>query len=107
MSCNCARCRQNDEDRLKNRKERDEKILKICSECTHQVCCRGVFWIPLFKEIDSEELFKKAEFSKRHNIFILKKKKDKSCIYLDRKGKCSCWDIRPKECRNYFCRYIT
>jgi hypothetical protein len=103
--CNCERCRKNDEERLKNRQERDEKILKICSECTHQICCRGVFWIPIFDN-DSKELLE-IEVSKKHGVKILKKKKDKSCIYLGKDGKCTVWEIRPKECRDYFCRYIT
>ena len=42
-----------------------------------------------------------SQLDRKNRILRLRKKEDKSCIFLDSQGKCSIYDVRPNICRIY------
>ncbi len=92
-------------------KDKSCKPLDICKA----LCCRkwdiniafeeyqqGVYQSEAFCTID-KLLCSKPDKSCPQRSFRLKKKKDGSCVYLDKENRCQIYATRPIVCRNFTC----
>ncbi len=84
-----------------------------CRQCGR--CC--TFEIPLtlldlhriakFQNQQEEEVFsrcvQKGHISKKAMLLTIQKRADRSCIFLDRNGKCSIHPAKPRACEVYYC----
>jgi Fe-S-cluster containining protein len=83
------------------------KRLAICQRCKGQ-CCYAGMTVVLDKE-QADRTLHRYRYEKRivfglGKVPVLKKRKDGSCVYFDRKKKrCSIYRRRPHSCKAFFC----
>jgi len=82
---------------------------RMCGECCHfeiPLTILDIHRIAKHLNLTNKEAFLKTvqnEPSKKSNLFKIKKKEDRSCIFLNENNKCNIHDSRPNVCEFYFC----
>ncbi|MFW6196061.1 MAG: YkgJ family cysteine cluster protein [Thermoplasmatota archaeon] len=82
---------------------------RMCGKCCHYEIPLTILDIHrIAKELDIQD--KKAfskiiqgKPSKKSNLFKIRKKEDRSCIFLNEENKCDIHEARPNVCEFYFC----
>jgi Fe-S-cluster containining protein len=89
---------------------KDKKhICRMCGECCFRevpVTILDISRIAKLKNNRIEDIFREiidVELSERLALFVLKKKKSGTCVFLDDENKCSIHDNKPNVCRFYNC----
>lgn len=112
-------------DWLPYKKELCESCVGTCCYMPVEIITEDLLRMQIFNtfhlELSINEQIKEAlknsaikRYTPSSQKFTLVQKPDGSCFYLDKKGRCSIYDLRPNTCRNHprigpkpnFCAYI-
>ena len=86
------------------------KQLAICRRCPGHCCAVKDLVVVLDREKVDRTLNRyRYEKDKGLNVYVLKRRKDGSCVYFDRdKKRCSIYHRRPHSCKAFFWwRWVT
>jgi hypothetical protein len=98
--------RKNDVRAAQEKRWKPEIVRKICKTCSAPCCKKSL--VVLDREAAERRLhqyrYQQEQIGLLRRAPVLKRRKDGSCVYLDREtGGCGIYERRPAACRGWFC----